>query len=314
MVNYLKICLYFLLMKAFVYINSLSGAGYAEEYYNKYLKEFINTHFSEIEIINIPCCNNDYRVNICDNNESNTIFIVGGDGTLSMTIEKILEFSDFEDLEIPIFICPFGSGNGIAKNLDIDPYNLKIDCNKKYIRPLQMFIKEVEKKSFLSQTWGIISDIDINTEFLRSIGDLRYYYGILKSIILPNYYKGICSITDSDNFTTEIDGSFLFFCSSNAPWISKDFKIAPLSDIYTQEIDILLIRKELNFFDRLKLIYYLATESIHLLDFVEYFKAKEYNLKLLDDRSFIVSDGEKILSNEIKVKTSDKKFLFYCNN
>ena len=177
-----------------------------------------------------------------------------------------------------------------------------------------MFIKEVEKKSFLSQTWGIISDIDINTEFLRSIGDLRYYYGILKSIILPNYYKGICSITDSDNFTTEIDGSFLFFCSSNAPWISKDFKIAPLSDIYTQEIDILLIRKELNFFDRLKLIYYLATESIHLLDFVEYFKAKEYNLKLLDDRSFIVSDGEKILSNEIKVKTSDKKFLFYCNN
>ena len=301
-------------MKAFVYINSLSGTGHCEKYYNNYLKEFINANFSEMIIKNIPCNTNDYKISISDNNENNSLFILGGDGTLSIIVEKILESSNFEELKMSIYICPFGSGNGLAKNLKLDPYNLSINGNRKYIRPLKTVTKEGEKLSFLSQTWGVISDIDINTEYLRSLGDWRYYYGIVKSIIFPYYYNGVCSITNLDNSIIEIEGNFLFFCSSNGPWISKDFKIAPRSDIYAQEIDILFIRKQLNIFDRLKLIYYLSTERIHLLNFVEYFKAKEYNLKLLDNRSFIVSDGEKVLSNEINVKTSDKKFLFHCGD
>ena len=43
--------------------------------------------------------------------------------------------------------------------------------------------------SFLCQTWGVISDIDINTN-LRCFGNYRFYYGILKSIIMPQYYDG----------------------------------------------------------------------------------------------------------------------------
>lgn len=300
-------------MKSYVYINSSSGAGYGYKYYTDYLKQFLNDNFNEIHIVNIPCEEKEYNIPFQENKDENSIFIVGGDGTVSMTIDKILKNSNFEELKIPICICPFGSGNGLAKNLNIDPYNLPIDKIKKFISPMNTSYSGENNLSFLSQTWGIISDIDINTEYLRMIGDLRYYYGIAKSIILPKYYKGKCKITDSQEFTIEINDNFLFFCASNAPWISEDFKIAPLSNIYNKEIDILLIKKELSFLERLKLIYYLSCGNIHTLDFVEYFKAKKYTLEINDNRSFIVSDGEKLLSSEISAEISDKKFLFYCN-
>ena len=243
-------------MISYVYINSYSGAGYGSRYYKEYLKNFLNDNFDEIHIFNIPCEEIEYHIPYQENKDKNTIFIVGGDGTVSMTIDKILKHSNFEELKIPICICPFGSGNGMAKNLNIDPYNLPIDKIKK-ISPMNTSYSGKQNLSFLSQTWGIISDIDINTEFLRMIGDLRYYYGIAQSIILPKYYKGKCKITNLQDFNIEINDNFLFFCASNAPWISEDFKIAPLSDIYNKEIDILLIKKELSFLERLKLIYYL---------------------------------------------------------
>ena len=300
-------------MVVYVFINSMSGSGGAEKYYKDYLKNFIDINFQEKKIINLPCVNQDYKIDNEDNKDDNIIFIVGGDGTVSMTISKIISESNFEDLKIPIYICPFGSGNGLAKNLNLDPYKLDTNNRVKYIRPLTFNYNNSETLSFLSQTWGIISDIDINTENLRWIGDLRYYYGIIKSVLLPNYYSGECFITNVENYKIEIKNKFLFFCASNAPWISKDFKIAPLSDLFSKEIDILIIKEELNFFQRLKLVYYLATDKIHEFPFVEYFKAKEYKLTINNNESFLVSDGEKLLSNEIQVKLSDKKFLFYCN-
>ena len=299
-------------MIAYIYLNCMSGQGLAERYYKTNLRPFLELNFNLKRVVYLPCECDDYMIDNEDNNEKNTIFIIGGDGTVSLTIFKIMENSNFHELKIPIYICPFGSGNGLAKNLNIDPYKLNLN-NKKYIRPLVFDYNGKNTFSFLAQTWGIISDIDINTENLRYLGDLRYYYGILTSIFFPKYYEGECCITNLKDNTLNIKDSFLFFCGSNAPWISKDFNIAPLSDLFKKEIDILIIKEELSFFQRLKLVYYLATDSIHKFPFIEYFKAKKYKLSIDNFDSFLVSDGEKLLATNIEVNLSDHKFLFYCN-
>lgn len=302
-------------MKAFIYINPSSGNGKANIYYNNYLKNFVSDNFDESTVINIPCCNSEYIIEDKDNNENNTIFIVGGDGTVSLSIENILKYSEIESLNIPIYICPFGSGNGLAKNFNLDPYNIKLK-DKKYISP--MFLNnnyDTSNFSFLLQTWGIISDIDIDTEYLRRIGDLRFYYGILKSVMFPKYYNGDINITLNNDTTDNINitGDFFLFCATNGPWVSKDFKLAVLSDIFDNDIDILIIRKRLSFSERVKLLYHLVNENIEDLDFVEYYKAKSYKLKINDNNSLIVRDGEVYNSNYIDVIRSNNKFLFYYN-
>ena len=132
-------------------------------------------------------------------------------GTVSITIENIMKNSNFINLNIPIYICPFGSGNGLAKNLNINPYDLRLDGNKRYIYPMSIEYNNYSYLSFLSQTWGVISDIDINTEFLRYIGDFRFYYGILKSILLPKYYEGKIDITTTDNDNIIIFGKSIYY-------------------------------------------------------------------------------------------------------
>jgi diacylglycerol kinase family enzyme len=298
-------------MKAFIYINSKSGTGYANKYYEQHLKKFISTNFDSFEVIYLPCFNDEYTIKNDDNNENNTIFIVGGDGSVTLTIQNILNCSEFDDLKIPIYICPFGSGNGLAKNLNINPYKLKLDGDKKYIQPMNIEYSSNSSLSFLCQTWGVISDIDINTEFMRGFGDYRFYYGILKSIIMPQYYDGKLNITTTDNKNHIFEGEFNMLCASNGPWISNDFKIAPKADILSNDIDILIIKKKLSFLERVKLIYNIVNETILDLDFVEYFKVNKYELELNNRDSMIVRDGEIVNSDKIIVTNSNKKFLFY---
>tara|TARA_Y100000590_G_scaffold427501_1_gene537734 strand:+ start:663 stop:1565 length:903 start_codon:yes stop_codon:yes gene_type:complete len=299
-------------MKSFVFVNKKSGNGYGEIYFDTHLKNFINENFSEFVLVDLPCENHEYKIDIADNIDTNCLFIVGGDGTVSITIENIMKNSDFTDLNIPIYICPFGSGNGLAKNLNIDPYDLRLDGEKKYINPLEIKNDNNVNLSFLAQTWGIISDIDFNTEYLRYFGDFRFYYGILNSIFSPNYYRGKLDITTNDNNNHIINSEFYMFCASTAPWITSDFKLAPKGDIFSNDIDILIIRKKISLFERIKLIYYILNENIHELDFIEYFKASKYNLEILDNNSMIMSDGEIVDSSKINVLNTDKKFLFYC--
>ena len=260
----------------------------------------------------IPCIN--YKINDDDNKEDNCIFIVGGDGSVSITIQNIIKDSNFEDLMIPIYICPFGSGNGLAKNLNIDPYDLRLNGNKKYVNAIEIDDGEKLTLSFLSQTWGVISDIDFNTEYLRCFGDFRFYFGILKNIFFPNYYQGELNINTNWDTNYTMKSEFYLFCATNAPWISSDFKLGSNADISSNEIDILYIDQRLSFFDRVKLIYSIMNETIHELEFVNYFKVDKYKLEILKNNSKIASDGELIDSNIIKVKSNGKNFYFILFN
>lgn len=57
-------------------------------------------------------------------------------------------------------------------------------------------------RSFLSLGWGMISDVDILSEFMRPIGELRIYVAAFYFILLNRTYRGRLSILLADEFNS----------------------------------------------------------------------------------------------------------------
>ena len=152
--------------------------------------------------------------------------------------------------------------------------------------------------TFLYHTWTMISDIDIDTEFLRYFGDYRYYWGILKFLLKNKSVYGTLKYKDEKGITHLISGNFTLFCAGSLPWISSDFKIIPSANSEENLISIIyIIDYNLFLCERLNL-FYNCLNSTHIknCDYVNLVKAQEYSLEEKDNlnSSYFVCDGENI--------------------
>ena len=105
--------------------------------------------------------------------------------------------------------------------------------------------------------WGIIADIDVNSESLRCCGNARYdIYGFWRTFC-PRLYNGVirmkgCSseqefflnkLKNEENTTIDFydnnhigdwelkDGPFKYLTIHNVPWVDRKVKMAPLSEV-----------------------------------------------------------------------------------
>ena len=136
---------------------------------------------------------------------------------------------------------------------------------------------EYEKQkvySFLSTTWSIIADIDINSEAIRCCGSVRFtIWGVWRALFKRHYW-GTCKysgskinnrneIRNGDRYLDEeekgeleiedntspliaqkneiTNQDFLYFIATNCPWLSYDFHGTPLSKINDGQNDILYL-------------------------------------------------------------------------
>ena len=241
--------------------------------------------------------------------------IIGGDGTLNYYIKKF----NLQEKDASILCIPTGSGNGLSKNLNIDDKNFIRVFENKNIKTVNLQKINYANNnlindpvySFLFITWGLISDIDIDTEFLRFLGEYRFYYGIIKFLLLGNTTYGKLYYLDVDNEEYIIEGNFSLFCSSLQKWISKDFNMIPCAD--ENYINIIYINRNISFYERCKLFYELLNES-HIINcsFIKYKRVKSYRLEKYDNKSKFVYDGE-ILDTKIIEVTQNNSINFYKN-
>ena len=103
------------------------------------------------------------------------IICVSGDGIIHEVVNAIFHRREIEEFNITIGVIPAGSGNGLAKSIS-DSLNEEYDI--KFFAFLickgltkKMDLLEINKSSdnkkiysFLSVAWGIISDIDLESE------------------------------------------------------------------------------------------------------------------------------------------------------
>ncbi|XP_049862628.1 sphingosine kinase 2-like isoform X1 [Schistocerca gregaria] len=145
------------------------------------------------------------------------IVVVGGDGILFEVINGLFERPDWQQAfkEIGIGIIPCGSGNGLAKTIAYiheEPFDqnpvLISTLNIIKAKKVPMDLVRVETKSqimfsFLSVGWGLLSDIDIESEKLRAIGGQRFTVWSVARLIGLRTYRGRLSYEPVEDGLTD---------------------------------------------------------------------------------------------------------------
>jgi sphingosine kinase len=138
------------------------------------------------------------------------IVCVSGDGILVEVVNGLLQRDDWSTaIKTPIGIVPAGTGNGMVKSL-LDSVGLPCTtCHatvaiiRGHKRSLDVAtIKQGETKFFsvLMLAWGLIADIDIESEKYRWMGKARIEFYALHRVIRLRYYNGRISFVPAPGF------------------------------------------------------------------------------------------------------------------
>ena len=140
------------------------------------------------------------------------IVIVSGDGLIAEVYQGLAARSDSDRaLTMPLGPLPAGSGNGLCKSIlhaagmspepgPVDHLDAaKLIC-RGASRPLDLAAIELSGSSdavpnpftsFLSVSWGLIGDVDISADFLRShMGAGRFQHSYTRRLRYPRLYSG----------------------------------------------------------------------------------------------------------------------------
>ncbi|CAK9818794.1 Sphingosine kinase 2 [Anthophora plagiata] len=199
--------------KILVLLNPKSGPGRGRETFQKRVHPILSEAERPYEI-HITKCPNYARefVRTRDIYQWSGLLMVGGDGIVFEVVNGLFQRPDWEKAlrELPLGVIPCGSGNGLAKSIayakqepyDYNPLLVSTLSVVKFKRA-QMDLVRVETRnqilfSFLSVGWGLLADIDIESERLRAIGGQRFTVWTIARLIGLRTYKGKVSYLPYD--------------------------------------------------------------------------------------------------------------------
>ena len=122
----------------------------------------------------------------------NAIFVMGGDGTVHEVVNGMMLNSNKNIFESKICHVPIGSGNGISSSLNIKNIEDAITSYKKgnfkIVDLVKIQSKEKKIYSVINILVGLVSDIDIKSEWLRCLGSLRFSLYAIPMILQNKSY------------------------------------------------------------------------------------------------------------------------------
>jgi diacylglycerol kinase family enzyme len=178
----------------FVIINPNSGIGNAKSIYNQYVNPLLlaagykpNTYETKLPLDATNIITN------MDVNNLDAIVSVGGDGLLHEIVDGLLKNKNPNAVLTSLMVIPGGSSNGIASSIAYkQKCNIKISSicnllvtalvNGKTINSDIVLLKQPVNQDCLpvftplvqSLSLGLVSDIDIESEYYKFLGKLRF--------------------------------------------------------------------------------------------------------------------------------------------
>mgnify|MGYP000005585543 CR=1 FL=1 len=249
-------------------------------------------------------------------NQYKLIVGVGGDGIIFEIINSMLKW----DIRIPISEIPCGSGNGYFKSLTFEngvpnTVGTAIDliCSGEKKNVDVMHIKNLNLFCRLAISWGIISDIDIHTEWMRKIGELRFdlgalwyilkkqsYYGVLQWELEPSppnkissgdgSNSGSVSGSNSGIVSGSVSGNFVYFWACNVSHGSSNCHSAPGAKMDDGFIYISYVLDDVTHYELAKIAMSLSTGNFIKHPKVHYIKTRSFSLET--NGGLLVIDGE----------------------
>ena len=172
------------------------------------------------------------------------VIVVGGDGTVFSVVQLIF------GKDIIIGHLPTGTGNGLTNSLlhtkkmkitpDLKPVykNLIEAIDERRIQKIDtLTIKLLNSNkiihSFLFLSCGLFANLDIKSEWLRFMGELRFTVGAIWELVkyscCGNSFNGKLEYQDDEGEIVTVSGNFIFFLASNLSHTSGSSITSPLS-------------------------------------------------------------------------------------
>ena len=305
-------------------VNPNSGKKYSLQFLNKFINSYnINSQNYDIIITNTI----DELDNINIKKYKFYIF-VGGDGTVFSFIQK------FKNENITIGTIPSGSGNALSYSLLYDKYivnkkqNIKINnelvylnlfnaisnncCKKIDTIKIKFLESKKEVNSFLFLSCGIFSNIDLDTEWLRFIGNFRFIIGaifeLIKYFFIGNSVYANLEYVDTMNNLIRIEGSFAFFMANNLSHTSSTSKTSPLSKPDDGYIYLAYLTEPTSFLNLLYVL--LGLDSGLFITNLKYVKTKWFKFSPINGKYDIDGEKYKIEPIEVKIEHKSLKILY----
>jgi len=308
-----------------IIINPVSGKKQASEIFERvrplldksYLTYSIRETFSSADIQDFV-----RKLNLA---EIDGLVIVGGDGTVSHAIAGLMSRPDWETaIKLPLGIIPGGTGNGLSKSLlqlakeTYAPLNAAFLIAKGRQQNLDLIeVIQNNKRyySFLSLAWGLISDVDIESEKLKFLGSLRFDLYALFLICFLRTYQGKFSFIPHSNCNNlerqgilkqgawhVIEDDFVFLWAMNTPWAAHDMNVTPYAQLNDGAIDVLVMRQGTSRLEVLKALLSCGKGQHLDLPHMEYYKVSSFRLEPLTKKGLLVVDGELVEYSPIEMQ------------
>ncbi|KAJ2459593.1 Sphingosine kinase 1 [Coemansia sp. RSA 2424] len=183
--------------KALVFLNPVSGRRKALKLFDSIVKPIFDIGSTPYELVVTESATHAAEfIEHEDLAAYSSVIAMGGDGILHDILNGFLRRSDWPKFKsLPLGAIPAGTGNGLAKSLDcLWPEQAAVAIVKAQSRPLDIMSAALAngciEYCFLSMTWGLIADIDIESERMRWAGPARLdLYGTIRLMNL-RYYGG----------------------------------------------------------------------------------------------------------------------------
>ncbi|KAH9505212.1 Sphingosine kinase 2 [Bulinus truncatus] len=147
------------------------------------------------------------------------VVIVSGDGLIFETINGIMQRDDWAtSISVPVGCLPGGSGNALCCSINysagepLDPMVIHSTfiLVKHRVVPMDLVIVQIPNRSifsFLSVTWGIMADIDYESEKYRNLGEARFTLGAIRRIVGLRSYRGRISFLPVAEYSAKETGN-----------------------------------------------------------------------------------------------------------
>lgn len=298
-----------------VIINPASGQKKAKQIFNQ-VRLLLEQSYCELTITETTGRNDgNLRERGLDIGAIDGLVVVGGDGTIHEVINALANDADKLAIQkIPLGVIPGGTGNGLCQSLlaisgkPYSPINAAFLIAKGRCKALDIgLVAQANRRyySFLALSWGLVSDVDIESDGLRFLGALKNDVYALIRIIFLRIYPGKISFVlhesqEPDSWQV-LEGDFVLFWAMNVPWATYNLQPAPKACLNDGAIDLIIIRRGIS---KLQLIraFLQAADGSHIsLPNVEYYKVQRFRLDPVNNQGILAVDGEKVDSQPIEV-------------
>jgi sphingosine kinase len=264
------------------------------------------------------------------------VITVSGDGLLFEVCQAFRARYDSGDIP-PHFtfgIVAAGSGNGLASSLNhaigrplSSPIDNALSICKGRAQKLDLATCTTAAGnkycSFLSLAWGIVADVDLESDVLRCLGPLRFDVYAVHRMISLKKYRARFSYTNEPKPTlnpvsqavpeswTTIEDTFSCFWAVMTTHASDSIYASPNSTLDDGKFRVLLVRGDAGRFNLVKS--FLAFENgSHLKQkWVDVIECTAYRIEPLSENSHMDLDGEEIEYGTVQVNVEPSATNIY---